>query len=94
MTALIRNSGYPPPSWLVCVETIEDIEQELRRTASGLGLEASPQWLTTWRQFKDLIEPGDEIWRFEDFPEALTGAAGYCIVRHGEIVASIVTARA
>ena len=54
----------------------------------------SPAWLERWQRFKEQIGVDDELWYWEYLPEPLTGAAGYCILRNGNVVTSIAVLRA
>jgi hypothetical protein len=48
-----------------------------------------------WLEFKRRIQKADELWEFSSPPETwahLSGRAGICIVRNGEIIDSMVTA--
>jgi hypothetical protein len=94
MGSLSRTSGHPPREWLQRRITVDDAEYAMREEAAALGLRASDHWLEEWCEFKTIIQEGDELWQFEWFPEPLTGAAGYCILRDGSSVASITTRRA
>jgi hypothetical protein len=47
-----------------------------------------------WVRLKAMIEPGDELWEFSNSEESwknLSGRAGICLVRQGEVVYSLVT---
>lgn len=39
------------------------------------------------------LQPEDELWFWEYFPQPMTGGAGYCIVRNGSSIAWIATVR-
>ncbi|MDD5542003.1 MAG: hypothetical protein PHX83_02420 [Acidobacteriia bacterium] len=76
--------------WLTQKTTIE--EQEAKRQYEGktFGL-----MHTEWERFKSKIIDGDELWEFSSPPETwerLAGREGLSIVRHGEVIHSIVTA--
>jgi hypothetical protein len=94
MGSLHRQAGHPPKEWLQKRVTPDDAEAAMRNEATELGLKFSNRWLREWDEFKLITEEGDELWYFEWFPEPLTGAAGYCIIRRGVSVASITTKRA
>lgn len=94
MGSLNRTIGHPPREWLQRRITVDDAELAMRDEAAALGLRVSDRWLKEWSEFKSIISEGDELWEFEWFPEAFSGAAGYCILRDGSSVASIITRRA
>jgi hypothetical protein len=59
--------------------------------------EQHKRWeMKQWRPFIALMKPGDELWRFSS-PATnwanLAGAAGYAIVRNGDVVSTLVTIR-
>ena len=94
MSSLNQSIGHPPREWLQKQVTVDDADQAMRDEAAMLGIRVSDRWLKEWSEFKSIIRDGDELWHFEWFPEPLSGAAGYCIVRGGLSVASITTRRA
>lgn len=60
--------------------------------------EQQQRWvLEMWGPFVANLEPSDEVWRFrsprETWHHDFSGCAGYCVVRDGEIIRSLVTAR-
>jgi hypothetical protein len=84
---------YPPSEfWKRCL-SVAEVEAELARQSSELGLPLSPQWLERWATFKAEMLPNDELWYWENFPEPLTGGAGYCLVRDGQSILSLATMR-
>ncbi|HEU4561005.1 MAG TPA: hypothetical protein VFS20_24350 [Longimicrobium sp.] len=87
-------SGYPPPHALKHRLTVAEAEAEMEARAGEYQATVSPHWLKRWETFKAGIEADDQLWYFEDFPEPLTGGAGYCILREGRPVAWITTMRA
>lgn len=88
------ESGYPPPHALKHRLTVAEAEAEMDARAKEIQRNLSARWLARWETFKAGIEAGDELWYFEHFPEAMTGAAGYCAVREGRPGAWIATMRA
>jgi hypothetical protein len=93
MSSLSRTIGHPPREWLRRRVALDDAERAIHEEASALGLRVSDRFLREWAEFKRIIREGDELWQFEWFPEPLTGAAGYCIVRGNSSVASITMRR-
>lgn len=87
-------SDYPPPHALKHKLTVAEAEADMEARASEYQAAIAPHWLKRWEAFKSGIEANDELWYFEDFPEPLTGGAGYCILREGRPVAWITTMRA
>ena len=85
--------NYPPRQWLKHQTTIKEAEVAFRAEAQQFGLPLSPDWLSRWKEFKAQLLAEDELWYFEHFPEAFSGAAGYCILREGKSIASIGTKR-
>jgi hypothetical protein len=94
MGSLSHTVGHPPREWLKLRVTVDDAECAVLDEAAAVGVRVSERWLQDWSAFKSIISEGDELWKFEWFPEPLSGAAGYCIVRDGSSVASITTVRA
>ncbi len=90
----MRAAVHPPREWLRFKTSLGDAEATMRAEAQKLGVKLSPQWLPRWEEFRAQLQPTDELWYYEHFPEPLTGAAGYCIVRQGVVVASVTTMRA
>jgi hypothetical protein len=86
--------GYPPLAWLKERLAIHQAEYALRDETREFNIAINDRWWKSWTRFKALIGDEDELWYFEHFPEPLTGAAGYCIVRDGSSVAYITTKRA
>jgi hypothetical protein len=84
---------WPPKHWLNHRTTVAAAEAASEAGAKEHNLTISPAWLARWNEFKAKLQVGDELWYFEHFPEPMTGAAGYCIVREGESVAHIATMR-
>jgi hypothetical protein len=82
--------------WLQARTTLEAAEQENLVQDARLGPTAIPFGYQhdAWVRFKALMQDGDELWTFSsppEFWEALMGRAGLCIVRKGDVVASLVT---
>ena len=89
----LNKKPYPPAeSWKRRLSRAE-AEAELRKESDELGLPISPHWQERWNNFALNLQPGDELWFWEYFPQPLTGGAGYCIVRDGLSVAWIATMR-
>ena len=85
------------PDWLTERTTVKQAEQEHLVSLKSLGPEPvlfgykNAQWL----ELKAQMQPGDELWNYCSPPESwqrLAGRAGICLVRNGEIIASILTA--
>ena len=87
-------SDYPPSYALKRQLTAVQAEAEMESRAQEYRATLSEPWLKRWETFKAGLEANDELWYFEDFPEPLTGGAGYCILREGRPVAWITTMRA
>ncbi|WLQ11933.1 hypothetical protein O5O45_19585 [Hahella aquimaris] len=85
--------AFPPEESLLYKTTFDKAEAEMKREGMEFVLQISPQWLVRWNTFKSQHLHGDELWYFEHFPEPLTGAAGYCLKRAGDIVSVITTKR-
>jgi len=90
----MRTGEHPPREWLKLKTSLGDAEVAIRDEAEKLGVPISPTWLPQWEEFRGKLESTDELWHYEHFPEPLSGASGYCIVRGGAVVASITTRRA
>lgn len=90
----MSEHGYPPPHALKHRLTVAEAEAEMDARARELQANLSARWLERWETLKAGIEAGDELWYFGHFPEAMTGAAGYCVLRQGRPVAWITTMRA
>jgi hypothetical protein len=89
----MNSRSYPPRAYLKRQLTLLELEAELDRESLELGIPVSARWLERWETFKAQLVEGDELWYWENFPQPLTGGAGYCIVRNDECVAYIVTLR-
>lgn len=85
---------FPPLQYLQHKTTVTDVEAEMERLSAEYERPISPPWLERWRKFTGQLIAGDELWYWEHFPEAMTGGAGYCIIRQGQSVAWIATIRA
>lgn len=95
-----------PGEWLTCrLDTLDPDELALR-DLRALGLSpddahrllerARPRWHERWFTFLAQRAPGDEVWAFESPRETwreLAGAAGYALVRKGQVVERLVTRR-
>jgi hypothetical protein len=90
----MKTGDYPPREWLRFRISLPDAEAAMRAGEEKLGVQISPTWLPRWEEFRAQLQPTDELWYYEHFPEPLTGAAGYCILRRGAVIASITTMRA
>jgi hypothetical protein len=90
----MKISEYPPREWLKFKTSLADAEKAVRDEVEKFGVPISPKWVPQWEQFKAQLQPTDDLWYYEHFPEPLTGAAGYCIVRGRAVIASITTMRA
>jgi hypothetical protein len=90
----MNTEKYPLQEWLRFKTSIGDAEAAMRAEAEKLSLQLAPTWLSRWESFKAHLQPTDELWYYEHFPQPLSGAAGYCIVRDGAIIASITKMRA
>ena len=59
--------------------------------------ERREQWdVEKWQPFITDLLPEDEVWRFQSPPTTwakMCGCAGYCVVRNGRILRSLVTIR-
>ncbi len=74
----IKSSGFSD----------EDERKLLERLAKA------PPW-KRWEEFIRIMQPGDEFWYYKSPKETwdqFRGAAGYAIVRKGEVVSSLNTA--
>lgn len=75
--------GYPPTSWLTTQMTVDEFEKEFG------DLKGDPNFT----EFANL-QKGDKLWRFmspkEDW-DALAGRGGIALVRHGRVIAHILT---
>ena len=86
--APLISIGDFPRAWLKARTTIEQAESENLVSAPELGPTPVPfgfihgQWLA----FKQLMQPGDEIWTFSE-----QGGSGLCIVRSHRIIACLTT---
>ncbi len=89
----MTKEPYPPAEYWK--ERLTLAEAEDRRTAMSIeyGAPVSPEWQVRWDTFTSKLQPNDELWYFEYFPQPMTGGAGYCIVRDGVSVAWIATMR-
>ncbi len=74
--------------WLLSFVTLDELEQEFHS--------AVPRFRRYWEEFKNRLQPGDELWRFESpsetwesFPRM--GHAGIAVIRKEEIVDFITT---
>lgn len=82
--------------WLRKQTTVEDAENEHLVKTDRLGPNPVPFGFMhgQWLNFKGKIRPGDQLWTFCSSGESwghLAGREGLCIVRGGEIIASIIT---
>lgn len=82
--------------WLRNQTTVEEAEREHLVKTDRLGPNPVPFGFIhgQWLKFKGQIRPGDQLWNFCSSGESwehLAGREGLCIVRNGEIVASIIT---
>lgn len=82
--------------WLTNQTTVEEAEREHLVKTDRLGPNPVPFGFIhgQWLKFKDQIRQGDQLWKFCSSGESwghLAGREGLCIVRDGEIVASIIT---
>jgi len=94
-----------PKEWLTRKTTIEEIERfsmaqirKLRLELPGLDIPSVPFGFENkkWSDFKGAVWATDEIWEFAS-PAALwhegAGRVGYVAIRHGFVVASMMTGR-
>ena len=89
----MNKKPYPPvESWQRRLSRAE-AEAELRKESDELGIPISPHWQERWENFVLNLQPEDELWFWEYFPQPMTGGAGYCIVRNGSSTAWIATMR-
>ena len=82
--------------WLREQTTVEEAEREHLVKDDRLGPNPVPFGFErgAWVNIRKQIRPGDQLWKFCSSGESwerLSGREGLCIVRDGEIVASIVT---
>ena len=84
---------YPPSEFWKRRLSVAEVEAELARQSAEYGLPVSPQWLARWASLKADMLPNDELWHWENFPEPMTGGAGYCLVRDGQSILSLTTMR-
>jgi hypothetical protein len=82
--------------WLQRQTTVGKAEREHLVTDESLGPEAVPfgHQHENWLRFKSQMKEGDELWEFSSPPptwERLAGRRGFCILRGGRIVASLIT---
>src|SRR6266699_6665456 len=68
----MKTSEYPPREWLKSKTSLADAEKAMRNEMEKLGVPISPKWLPQWEQFKAQLQPTDELWYYERFPEPLT----------------------
>ena len=85
-----------PKKWLKRKIAIEDAEKNHMVNDRRLGSEPVPFGFQrdAWLQLKAKMQPGDELWEFSSSEESwkhLAGRAGFCIVRQGEVIYSLVT---
>jgi hypothetical protein len=77
--------GVIPQSWLTRKIDIETAE--LDRNYDYDSYYQAPykyRYIESWIKFKNCVEPGDEIWDYNnDGFHKLAGRAGYAIVRNG-----------
>jgi hypothetical protein len=91
--AMVTKPPYPPvESWKRRLSLVE-AEAESSKRAEECGCPISPQWQERWNTFVRKMQPADELWYWEYFPQPMTGGAGYCIVRDGSSIAWIATMR-
>jgi hypothetical protein len=90
---IVSKEPYPPVESLKRRLSRTEAEAELSKESDEVGLPISPQWQERWNQFVLKLQPADELWYWEYFPQPMTGGAGYCIVRNGSSVAWIATVR-
>lgn len=86
-----------PREWLTHKTTIEEAERKHMVRDKKLGPEPVPFGFIhdRWVEFKSRFRAGDELWEFSSPGKSwsrLAGRAGYCIVRKGRIIESIITA--
>lgn len=90
---MVTKAPYPPAqSWKRHLSLVE-AEAELSKESKELELPISPRRQERWGDFILKLQPADELWYWEYFPQPLTGGAGYCIVRDGSSIAWIATMR-
>jgi hypothetical protein len=90
---MVTKPPYPPvESWKRRLSLVE-AEAESSKRAEECGCPISPQWQERWNTFVRKMQPADELWYWEYFPQPMTGGAGYCIVRDGSSIAWIATMR-
>lgn len=82
--------------WLQEQTTVEDAERENLIQDERLGPNPVPFGFANnlWVRLKEQIRQGDQIWRFcspHDSWAHLAVREGFCLVRDGEVVASVLT---
>jgi hypothetical protein len=80
-----------PMRWLTERTTLEDAERELNIANKEPNPAACDE---EWLAFKRRVREGDSIWKYSNSGASWSGGsgrAGYCIVRHGGVIASILT---
>jgi len=85
-----------PKAWLKNKTTVEQAERKNLVSDDRLGPKPVPFGFINeqWQEFKSGIKEGDELWEFESSAgswKGLAGRAGFCIVRRGSIVDTIIT---
>lgn len=96
-----------PHSWLRQRLETTDVSELSKRELEKHGLSVSDKnkvtavvptarWLAKWHAFVGRMTDGDELWYFESPAETwagLSGAAGYALVRSGQIIDSLTSRR-
>ncbi len=88
--------GEFPDAWLRTKISIEDAEKHNMTTLSEVGSKpiAFGHLNRQWNKFKQIIMPSDELWEVRSPQEEWdrsAGVAGFCIIRKGKVIASILT---
>ena len=89
----MKNKDWPPAEFLKRRLLLAEAARELNDLSSEVGLPLSPAWVDRWNEFRSQLGNDDELWYWENFPQAMTGGAGYCILRKGRSIAWIATMR-
>lgn len=99
----MQDDDQIPADWLFEKLDLEAVEQEYtprwqddpERAARHPELKLPFGFNNSaWVQFRDKVQPGDEIWRFSSPIESwehLAGRGGIALVRAGKVIATITT---
>lgn len=86
-----------PREWLK--QRVDPISPLAIARAEFEGFDETPPgakegWTRFWNTFIDDMQPGDEVWSFDNTKwNENAGWRGYCIVRGGQPIKSVVTVR-